>query len=243
MTDYTKATGTRGTMMIRDTGSSVEFWIKSSSASVFMYGKDWSYSTPQGGYSGQFDYSGDEWKRLGSKTVTDSGTVSFTIQYTGASFFGGPTTLSVNISRAERPSAPSGLSISDIGYTSGRVNWSNRGNSNGGTFRQMQVQVSSTPQSGSGDFKGTVEVTATTTSNDLDARGLSPGTVYDAHVRQQNSVGWGPWSSIISFQTLWGASVRVSGVWKKAVPYVKVKGVWKVAIPYVKKSGTWRTPS
>lgn len=228
--------------MIRDTGSTVEFWLRSNSSPVYAYGKDWSYSTPNGGGSGKYDYSGSDWKKLGEKLVTDSGTVSFKIEYTGASYLGGPTTLSVNISRAELPGAPSGLSESLIGYTTARIAWSNRGPSNGGDFKRMQYQVSSRPQSGSGDFKGTVEITTTTTANAADLSGLRPGTVYDWHVRQQNEVGWGAWSEIGSFQTLWGAYVRSSGVWKKAVPYVKVKGVWKVAIPYVKKSGVWKAP-
>lgn len=229
--------------MIRDTGSVVEFWLKSSSTSVFAYGKDWNYKTPNGSYSGKFDYpTGADWKKLGSKTVSDSGTVSFTIGDTGASYLGGPTTLSVNISRAERPGAPSGLSEPYVGYTEADIAWSNRGASNGGDFKRMQYQVSSRPQSGTGDFTGTIEKTATTTASKVRVGGLKPGVVYDWHVRQENEVGWGPWSSIASFQTLWGAYVRSSGIWKKAVPHVRSSGVWKVAAPYVKKSGVWKLP-
>jgi hypothetical protein len=41
-------------------------------------------------------------------------------------------------------------------------------------------------------------------------------------------------------KTAAGARVKVSGVWKEAVPYVKQGGVWKVAAPFVKDLGVWK---
>lgn len=241
MPDYDKSTGTRGTMRIRDTGSVVEFWLKSSSESVFTYGKGWSYTSPNGNGSGEYDYpTGAEWKKIGQKTVTDSGKVTFTIEYSGASYFGGPTTLSVNISREEKPGAPSGLSETKIGHTTASFAWSNGGALNGGDFIEYQIQVASTPQSGSGNFTGTVEVTNTTKSKSYNTTALSPGVVYDWHVRQRTSWGWSDWSGIASFQSVAGAWVRDGGSWKRAVPYVKSSGTWKKAISYVKVSGSWK---
>lgn len=34
--------------------------------------------------------------------------------------------------------------------------------------------------------------------------------------------------------------IKVSGVWKEAIPWIKVSGVWKEAIAWIKVAGTWR---
>ena len=43
MTDYTKATGSTGTMMIRDTGTDVEFWLKAGN-NTYKYQLPWQYT-------------------------------------------------------------------------------------------------------------------------------------------------------------------------------------------------------
>jgi hypothetical protein len=112
---------------------------------------------------------------------------------------------------------------------------------NGGTFDYDQIQISSTAQSGTGNFVGTVEVTATDTSGaNYVTTALKPGVKYWSHVRAHNNVGYGAWSAIITFVTLAGARVKVAGVWKDAIPYVKVAGVWTLAIPYIKSAGAWK---
>lgn len=235
-------------MRIRDTGSTVEFWLKSSSSSVFMYGKEYSFTTPNGNGSGDYDYpSGAEWKKIASKVVTDSGNVTFRIENTGAEYFGGPTSHTAYINRATVPDAPSTLYDYDLGYTVAKLTFNNPGASNGSKFEGFQWQVSSTPQSGRGNFVGKVEITESTTKDVLAVSDLVPGVVYDWHVRQKSNLGYGPWSGIASFQMLWGAWVRYSGTWRKATVHVKrsSSGAWHRAIPYVYKQwpyNSWTLP-
>lgn len=73
--------------------------------------------------------------------------------------------------------------------------------------------------------------------------GLSPGKVYYFWARSQNSVGWGPWSSVSEVTLIAGGRIYTGGQWKRAVPYVKVDGVWRVARPWVRDAGVWKESS
>lgn len=68
--------------------------------------------------------------------------------------------------------------------------------------------------------------------------GLTPGVEYQFNVDGHNSVGYGgQWSTTVKIpSSLW---VKVSGVWKRAIPFIKVSGVWKAANAYIKDAGTW----
>lgn len=244
MTDYDKSTGASGTMRIRDLGSTVEFWLLSGYSSTFFGSATFTYSSPNGSGSFAHGYnSGNTWQKMGQITVTSSGTVSWTMPSTGTSSLGGPTTQSVSLSRQSAPGQNTNFKVSGIDHVGADFVWT-RGAMNGGTFDFDQIQISSTAQSGSDNFSGTVEVTATDTSGaNYTTTALKPGRKYWAHVRTKNNVGYGAWSSIITFTTLAGARVKVSGVWKDAVPYVKVSGAWKPAVPYVKEGsnpGSWK---
>lgn len=70
--------------------------------------------------------------------------------------------------------------------------------------------------------------------------GLTPATMYYFWARAENAFGFSGWSSVGFAQTLAGARVNVSGVWKNAIPYVRVGGVWKRAVPYIKQLGVWK---
>ncbi len=105
MVDYNKSTGSSGTMRIRDTGTTVEFWLNAGNSTTFNHDLPWGY-TINGVTSNNrtFDYSaGDGWQRLGAWGVTTSQTVTFRLGDTGTSGFGGPTTHSVTINRAKVP--------------------------------------------------------------------------------------------------------------------------------------------
>src|ERR1041384_5803039 len=69
---------------------------------------------------------------------------------------------------------------------------------------------------------------------------LPPATTLYFRVRARNPAGWNTWSAATMIKTAAGARVKVSGVWKEAVPYVKQGGVWKVAAPFVKDLGVWK---
>src|SRR4051812_13465365 len=107
MTDYTKSTGSSGTMMIRDTGSTVEFWLK---AGASTWAADMDYGWTVNGSTGTDQYnfvSGGSWQKLRSFSVSTDQTVTFRLFATGTSGLGGPTTFSVSIERASAPNAPS----------------------------------------------------------------------------------------------------------------------------------------
>lgn len=98
---------------------------------------------------------------------------------------------------------------------------------NGGSaIDQILVRFSTDPAFGSySDF------TAGNVASLL-VSGLLPGTVYYVKIYAHNANGYSSPTSAKAFQTLFGASVNVGGVWKDAVPYVNVGGVWKIAIRY-----------
>jgi hypothetical protein len=234
-----------GQMMIRDSGGVVSYWITSGNSSSWDGELGWNGWINNTGVGGVFNYGlpGATWRQVGAWVVSTSQTVSFNkTTDSGSMGLGGTGGFSVSINRtppATIPGQVTSLGISAIGHTTATASWA-RGGLNGGTFQHNQIQVSSAVQSGSGDFKGTVEITTTTTANSYAIKDLKLGQKYYVHVRTRNNVGYGPWSSIATFVTLAGAKVRVNGVWRDAVAYVRVNGVWKQAIPYVRVNGAWK---
>src|SRR4051794_5109815 len=93
-------------MMIRDTGSTVEFWLEAASG-TFNHDLKWAYVV-DGDSSGwkTYDFSGGDWRKLGSISVTTSKTITFKIEDTGTSGLGGPTSITVDIKRGTIPKAP-----------------------------------------------------------------------------------------------------------------------------------------
>lgn len=327
MTDYKKSTGSSGTMMIRDNGSTVSFMINSNNDSTFNNQLPWGYTVNGStNNSRETRYSaGAGWVTLGSWTVTTDQTVTFRLFDTDTSGFGGPTTHSVAINRASAPDQPSKPVISEITSTTMRVR-STPGGNNGASIDGYQVArntVNTTSGSGVGNwpdldnvFAGLVPDTtyyfwarthnakgyspwsvvayATTirvpdtpdpvivsnptqttviasftekgtggspiisrqliynTWNDVDSAttvpytgvmtvvGLLPATTYYFWGRTRNSVGWSPYSPVVTRRTIAGAWINVNNVWKEAIPYVKVAGVWRVARPWVRKAGVWK---
>ena len=240
-TDTTLATGTGGTMYIRDHGSTIEFHLTQSNNITYVGSSTWSGTVNGVSVGGSWSWpAGQDGALIASYTVTTSQTVTFAIAATGTSGFGGPTSHSRAISRSAAPAVPTALAFSLIDHVSAKATWT-RGSMNGGTFANDQIQVSSKSQTGTGDFTGTpIEITASPTTAYYTMTGLLPGVKYYVHVRTKNSVGYGPWTAVATFTTLAGTKVKVAGVWKDAIPYVKVAGVWKTAVPYVKVAGTWK---
>lgn len=73
--------------------------------------------------------------------------------------------------------------------------------------------------------------------------GLTPGVEYTFTVAAHNDStaysGYGTASTArqIIPSTVW---VKVSGVWKRAIPFFKVDGVWRRTRVYIKDGGTWK---
>lgn len=234
MTDYTKPTGTTGTLIIHDTGTTVQAIIKNTYAGTFTSGKSWSISVGAGSASGTFSISGAQEVVVWSGPVTSTLVVSFTMGATNSAGLGGPTTLSVTINRSSTPtSGVPGVTlpypaIDQITQTTMRYRFS-AGSNGGAAIDGYQVGYGTA---------STVQHSVSSTGTSI-LTGLAPGTRYNVWSRAHNKNGWGPWSAVRTATTLTGAYIKVNGVWQPALPYVKVGGVWKVALPYVKKNGVW----
>ena len=195
MTDYKKDTGSSGQMMIRDTGSVVEFWITANSSATYAYDMPWAYVV-NGVTSSwrEYSYSGSNgWEKLGGWTVSDSQTVTFKLGDTGTNGLGGPTTFSVAIDRADPPPRPD-LSISLVAGTSVFANIDSNGNG-GASILEWQVGYgtsSTTPAS----YK-----TASMTDGTVSITGLTRGRTYYFWGRGRNEKGWGAWSSRVTVTT------------------------------------------
>lgn len=195
MTDYKKSTGSSGTMMIRDNGSTVSFLINSGNGSTFKHELPWGY-TVNGTTNNdrEYDYgAGDGWATLGSWTVSSDQTVTFRLFDTGTSGFGGPTAFSISINRSSAPNAPSINSFTSIGSTTAVVNTTDGAN-NGDSIDSRQLTrntINSIPSS-----------PIISASNHTTVTGLTPGIRYYFWARTHNSKGYSPWSSAASFVTL-----------------------------------------
>lgn len=181
MTDWTKATGSSGTMMIRDTGSTVEFWLK---ASTSTWAADLDYSWTVNGSSGsdQFNFvSGGSWQKLRSFSVTSDQTVTFHIGATGTSGLGGPTTFSHAIDRASIPNAPSAPRFSNLTNTSVDVAFTD-GSNNGAAIDSRQL----------GWSYGVVNYVTSTIASDGSTHfaGFAPGATISVFARTHNAKGY-----------------------------------------------------
>lgn len=238
MADYTRSTGSSGTMMIRDTNpggstGAVEYWLNSNNGSTFNHSLPWSHFD-NGNYSGALTHNynaGSGWNFMGSVTIAASQTVNFSIGNTGTSGFGGPTSFDQFITRATVPDAPNAPTFTNVQPTTLDVNWTPNGNG-GAAITDYEIAYGTNPSSPSS--------TVTSATSPKGITGLTPGTTYYFKVRAQNSVGWSAFSTQTSIMTIAGVRVRSGGVWKIAVPYVRFAGVWRLARPYVKVSGVWK---
>lgn len=230
MADYTKATGNAGTMMIRDLGSVVEFWIRSSDGQTYGYGLPFSwYANGQGG-NGSFDYGGGSpWVRVLSLTVTTNQTIRFSIGDTGTWGLGGPTSFELAISRIYLPQAPTPIALDQIGHTTMRYRFS--GNWDGGSpIREWQIGY---------DYAGNYPTMFVGSSGTTELSNLYLGQNVYVWARGRNDLGWGPWSSRLVARTLAGGRIRINGVWREAVWWIRISGVWYQCIPYVRSGGSW----
>lgn len=235
MTDWTAPIGT-GTILLRDTGSSAEFWITAGNGTAFDYGLTWSGNVQGVGVSGTFRYEpGMGYQRVASYPISTSGTISFTkTQNSGSSGLGGPATVSGYFARSTIPDPPTNLAPINVVPDGFTVRFA--GNGNGGSaidYYLVRRGLTNPPQNGAYtdivNYSGTQVIT-----------GLIPGTQYYTVIYAHNANGYSNVSNVIGVKTPSPVRVKVAGVWKMAVVYVKVAGVWKLAEPYVKIGGVWK---
>lgn len=237
MVDYFKVTGDnpnpdyKGSMMIRDLGTTVEFWIRAGSENTWRDNMPYGWTVNGSTGTSTKDYpTGRDWLFLRSFTVTTSQTVTFRLFETNTEGLGGPTTFSQYISRSAVPDPPTRPNISQIMPTSVYVTFSD-GDSNGSTITDRYI--------GYGTNSTTVQTTVPS-DRSTTITGLKPGTQYYFWARTKNARGLSSWSPRATAKTLPGARVRYAGAWKQAIPYVKVAGVWRMAVPYVRSGGSWK---
>jgi hypothetical protein len=192
MTDYLKATGSTGTMMIRDDGLTVSFWLKAGST-TFNHNLPWGYVVA--GVTSptlEFDFvSGGAWQMLKSWNLTATQTVTFKIYDSGTTGLGGPTTFSQLITRTTVPSAPSTPILSNATATTIDAKFTD-GATGGLAIDQRQLGWSTS----------IVGPTSTMASDGTDTiTGLTAGTTYHVWARTHNANGWSAWSGYSTITT------------------------------------------
>lgn len=194
MTDYKKASGD-GEIMIRDTGTTIEFWAKPGYSDFHWDNMSW-----QSTVNGNLDNHSYDWpsgstayRKIASRSMTVSGSVTWKLnESTGTSSFAGPTTLTVSINRDTVPQAPDPVTFSSITNTSVVASFADNGN--GGDAidtRQLAYRI--------GVNTGTLY--SLTSDGSTLISGLTPGTTYYFFARVHNSIGWSGYSSVRSFTT------------------------------------------
>lgn len=220
MTDWDKSTGSSGTMRIRDTGTTVEFWISAGSSSTYNHEMPWKY-TVNGSTSSwkEYDYqSGAGFERLGSWTITSDQTVTFYLGDTGTSGLGGPTTFSHFIERASAPNAPSTPKVTVLSSTSASATFSD-GSNNGASIDSRQLGYSLARTSPS--YPAVIVSSDGSTS----VSGLLPGETYYFWARTHNAKGYSGWSGRASAKT-WSVPPAPSSVAISEVTQSSVKAVF-----------------
>jgi hypothetical protein len=195
MVDYTKTLGEWGTsvMMLRDTGTIAEFWLKSGPLTR-CYGVPWGY-TANGvtNHNLRFDYPVPEtWRRIGTLNIVGSQNVNFWIGETYTRGFDGPASLSGYFQRSTVPPKPINLRVINITNTTCSTQFSS-GGSGGSPVDQWLMTYSTRPEGGTWTL-------ASDGTNHL--TGLTPGQQYWFWARGHNALGWGPWSSSFSWTQL-----------------------------------------
>jgi hypothetical protein len=195
LTDWTKTTGTNGTMMIRDTGSDVEFWFKAGHPSDWANGLQFSYTAQGSTTNTTINYpTGADWRKIGERTVTTDQTVTFRlVSDTSIDGIGGPTTFSHSIDRATTPSAPSKPVISALKSTSFIASFTD-GSNGGASINSRQIGYSTTSLVSDG--------TVVSSDGSTTITGLTPGTLYRVWARTHNSEGYSSWSTAATVTTL-----------------------------------------
>lgn len=193
MTDYTKPTGATGTMLIRDTGTTVEFYLRAGSG-TYNYQLPWAYEVngvSSGWQSFRFEQGG-AWQFLRSWTVTTTQTVLFRLGVSGTAGLGGETWFYQTINRSTTPGAPTPVVLSSITSTSMFATFTD-GTNGGVPILNRYIGYGTdgnTPQ---------IEVPSDLTTS---ITSLLPGTVYYFWAKTHNIHGYGPWSVRSSATTL-----------------------------------------
>ena len=193
MTDYTHAAGSSATMMIRDNGLAVEFWINSNNSTTWTDHLPWGGTVNGTGVGGSYYYHpGSGWNRLGVWNVWTSQNVTFSLGNTGTSGFGSGTSFTQFINRTSPPNPPTNIVATAITSTTIDLSWT-LGANNGGAIDTTQSAYGVDPNAG--------QYFINTSGTTLHITGLAPGTKYYFWAISHNSAGYGAWSARTQFTT------------------------------------------
>lgn len=196
MASVTKSTGSSGIMRIYDDGNTVSFQLLAGSGS-FNHDLPWGYTVNGAtNNSRQTDYTGNgSYKTLDSWVVSSNQTVTFRLFDSGTSGIGGPTTLTMAISRATAPPAPTKPQISSINNTGFTADTNSNG-TGGAAIDLIQIGIGTTANS-----SPTIVYTANSSGTYV-VTGRTPGATYRVWARYHNSEGYSPWTTYATVTTL-----------------------------------------
>lgn len=248
MPDYDRSTGSAGTLRIRDTGSSVEFYIGCSDPATNSGSIPWSASVNGASVGGAVSFpAGSGWRLVAAYPVTTAQTVTFSIGSSGTMGIGGPTSHSAAISRgggggggggASVPTAPRDPVISDVTSTSFRVTWTAPSSNGGAAIDQYLVRRH--PTDASLPSSGRVDTTYSGSTLTAVISGLTPGwTRFYVGVYAHNSAGFSPRSVVVEARGLAGVYVGKGGVFPATEARVGRAGSFIVPEVRVGKDGAF----
>lgn len=144
------------------------------------------------------------------------------------------------ITLSKRPGPPTGVVASNVQATMLTVSWTAPGNTGGLPITSYLVRRWA-GSSASGSYN---DISVAASARSVAVSGLSSGQEYTfavyARTAATDNNGYSTASSSVTVRTLAGVWVRISGTWRRAVPYVRRNGVWVPAIPYVRTAGVWK---
>lgn len=203
MTDWIKSTGRTGSIMIRDTGTKVEFWLKAAADTYNYYGIPWRAKV-NGTITARKTVfpTGGNWTLCGSFNVTTDQTVTFYMGKSGTTGLGGPTYFAHRIIRTTVPGVPF-VHLNGTTDTTMTVDADTKGD---GGARIDQIQLGyGTSSSGATSFANLSLV-----NGYGKITGLVRGTTYYVWVRAHNTIGWSHWSTPRSVRTKSGPSAMAT---------------------------------
>lgn len=184
MADYTVNIGGNTTMMIRDTGGMVEFWVRTG-PQTWNNQQPWGFGA-NGSNSGTLYYrmlAGGNWQKFGEVYVGYNQTVRFTLVNSGLGF---PSyDFFQAISRSTVPPAPYTYETYAVSSTQIWVGFAGQGDG-GSPIQEWQIGYGSNPNNPE-QFVGSGGGTT--------VGGFSSGQRVYFWTRGRNLVGWGPWSN------------------------------------------------
>ncbi|WP_263729949.1 fibronectin type III domain-containing protein [Cellulomonas sp. SG140] len=215
--------------------------VSSNSASIYVYQPGDVHGAGVDAYEA-YVMTNNAWPGQGGNVVASAAGGSFnayglqratTYYYTAhahnAAGWSGWAAMGVFTTLATVPDAPTNVSVGSIQPDTALVSWT-APYDGGSTLTNYNVQVAT-------DAAFTTNVQTFTTGA---LSGLIPGTVQYVRVRAGNAMGWGAWSSTVSFTTLSGGKVKVNGSWVNAKVWIKVNGAWVPGKVYKKANGAWK---